>query len=96
MSGECPHPTGPIQEYPIPDCKPKYFFARQVLFGELDHDDAEWFSGCTGVHFSARARRDGTQTAPYFQPLWYYPMRRRGRRPLDPDIRYPGNGGQSE
>jgi hypothetical protein len=49
---------------------------------------------CKVIYFEALART-GTSTRPYTQGITYHPTGgSRGVRPIDPDIRYPGNGGQ--
>lgn len=48
---------------------------------------------CWAIYFAALLRT-GTVQAPYKQGLNFWPAQKRGGDPIDPDIRYPGNGGQ--
>jgi hypothetical protein len=48
---------------------------------------------CWAIYFAALLRT-GTVQGPYRQGLNYWPAKRKLHDPIDPDIRYPGNGGQ--
>jgi hypothetical protein len=73
---------------------------RQV--SELGTISSTWPTDgvCKVIYFQAEVRV-GTSTRPYIQGISYhppedisFPLDYEDRRPIDPDIRYPGNGGQ--